>query len=110
MRVHFGLQSGITTHKRGYKGDFGENPAYCLTLIGDKENFREIGFICPRKQSLLDAFKGQSKGKINGSVDKVETVVPAGTGTVYCVEVDSPDNTFFTDTFLTHNSKSLSKK
>ena len=102
--VHYGIDSSITKSKRGYKGDFGNNPCYHLRTKGNVDRFLEIGFIQDYKNEKLRETFGL-KGK--GFFDRVISVEPYGEADVYDVEVDNDDHSFYTCDCLTHNSTGL---
>ena len=104
LSVHYGINTSITKSKRGYKGDFGNNPCYHLRTKGDVRRFLEIGFIQEYKVEALKKTLG-IKGK--GFFDKVISIEPFGEANVYDVEVDNEDHSYYTCDCLTHNSSGL---
>lgn len=106
LEYRYGITCNISKVERGYKGDFPtKNPfIYRVYTCGPLDHFVQIGFIQQYKlDNLCDALSCVGKGVM----DHVSSIEPIGFDTVYDIEVDSPDHSYYTCDFLSHNSSQL---
>lgn len=106
LEVRYGITCNITIGKRKYKGDYKTNNeiVYRVVTCGCLDHFVQIGFIQGYKEDAL----GEALSCIGRGVqDRVVSVEDAGLSTVYDIEVDSPDHSYYTCDFLTHNSSQI---
>lgn len=106
LEVRYGITCNIIIGKRKYKGDFRTNNdiIYHVVTCGPLDHFVQIGFIQGYK---LDALSEALTCVGRGIQDKVISVEDAGVSIVYDIEVDSPDHSYYTCDFLTHNSSQI---